>query len=90
MEDISNESADKFWYGNKGCPGCYKEFYPYGPAPGQRPHMEYGGCLSFTEKNDETNKKKKDDDDKSQTEENPNADTKEMDLETISLRPTWL
>tara|TARA_B100001059_G_C17403948_1_gene365116 strand:- start:201 stop:380 length:180 start_codon:yes stop_codon:yes gene_type:complete len=46
------QDPKKFWYGNVGCPGCYKGYYPDHPAPGQGPHMDPGGCLA-TDSSDE-------------------------------------
>ena len=43
-----------FWYKNIGCSGCFKGYYPNYPAPGQKSHMDIGGCL-YIESSSEDN-----------------------------------
>ena len=57
------KNPKNFWHNNIGCPGCFKGYYPDGPAPGQKHHMEPGGCLDMHDSEDSESEDSEDSED---------------------------
>lgn len=61
MENTVEGEGD-FWFGQVGCTGCNKLYFPNAPCPNQSAHTDPGGCLyedSGTDEDEEAKTEKK-------------------------------